>query len=239
MSHRQKCLPHQIWKLNEWENYSFIGYLFYICFDELDSTQFLSRFYQNSEMCQFDIVHITMGKLIYFTSHVCMEIYFFFNDVHVNFMDIFIMKCMIYISVDLLLLLLLGNKVFEPNFAGVGWCYSITVETPTRMAPIDDAKTTRTTAKQAVTVWSRGGGWHLSCCKWVEFGAAWGWCQNSLWRLCHSLQELHVISSCPGCNISSKCINSIRVWYLSSKKIFPIFLASARTGQSSKLFGKS
>ena len=28
-----------------------------------------------------------------------------------------------YVSVDLLLL---GNKAFEPNLAGVGWCYSTT-----------------------------------------------------------------------------------------------------------------
>ena len=70
-------LAYQIWKLNKWENYSFTGYQFYVCFDELDSIQFLSRLYQNSEMCQFDIVYITMGKLIYFTSHVYMEICLF------------------------------------------------------------------------------------------------------------------------------------------------------------------
>ena len=53
-------------------------------------------------------------------------------------------------SVDLL------NKAFEPlAVVRVGWCYSTTVEPSTRMAPIDDAKTTRTTAKRAVTVVAR------------------------------------------------------------------------------------
>ena len=59
------------------------------------------------------------------------------------------MKCMMYISIDLCLF---GNKAFEPNLAGVGWCYSTTVKPMTRIAPIDDTKTTRTTAKRAVTI---------------------------------------------------------------------------------------
>ena len=232
-------------------------------------------------MCQFDIVYITMGKLIYFTSHVCMEIYFFFNDVHVNFMDIFIMKCMIYISVDLLLLLLLGNKVFEPNFAGVGWCYSITVETPTRMAPIDDAKTTRTTAKWAVTVVvcrlgscvEMGMDSMVSMAKNLDLAyfdlvlAAADYREmcdqeevDDTYRVVNGLNlEQHeagvktlykdsvtayrnYMSSPPAqgaISHPSASTQSVSGTYHLRREIFPIFLASARTGQSSKLFGKS
>ena len=51
-----------------------------------------------------------------------MKIVYFVNDAHVNLMEFFVMKCMMYVSVDLDL----DDKALDPNLAGVGWCYSTT-----------------------------------------------------------------------------------------------------------------
>ena len=64
------------------------------------------------------------GKTYIFHLTSVWKFVYFFNNAHVNLMDIFIMKCMMYVSVELLLDI--DNKAFEPNFVDVGWCYSTT-----------------------------------------------------------------------------------------------------------------